>query len=394
MEKTYLLYVSLPLISAILSITFFCLWLMQKSHHYILNWALSFGCGLVGATVGLARLFWAETAVFSFLGNGFLAGVAYFACRGAMLRHTGQAADHLLLPIYMATLFAGLWFGFVEPSIFGRGAATSVGAASMLMITAIVMWQAEERDVVAKLTAVGLGATALLLTARPILVYFIEGTIANESDVTDSWWGISFRFLAMLSFVAVAILFLHRIATDLMNDLKVQAHTDYLTGVLNRGGFFARAKKARKHYTTFTVIMCDIDGFKDVNDTHGHAVGDAVIQSLARIIAEAADPAGYIVGRLGGDEFTILLPDVSAAEAKAFAEQICSTFAMTTHRGIAPSDKITISAGVAASFGSEPVDRVIEQADGALYRAKLLGKNRAELVASPMADRATPIMTS
>lgn len=378
MEKSYILSLSLPLTSAIFCVTFFCLWLTQKTQRYILDWSLSFACGLIGATVGLARLFLDEAAWFSFLGNGFLVAMAFFACRGLMLRHTGRSADHLLLPILICSVLAGLWFGFIQPSIFGRGTATSLGAAALFAITANTVLKSEDRDRVSWLTAITFIISAIMLIGRPIIVFFVEGTVSSEAAVTGSWWGVSFRFLAMLNFVSMAILFLHRIATDLMHELKVQARTDHLTGVLNRGGVFSYLETVELE-NTFAVIICDIDEFKQVNDTYGHKVGDEVICNLANVVAQAAHSHNYIVGRLGGDEFVAVLPGADIVEARVFAEKICAAFADTPHHGIASSTPVTISVGVAVAIGGKSVDSALEHADAALYRAKLRGRNCVEV---------------
>jgi len=340
-----------------------------------------------------ARIFLTETAWFSFIGNGFLAGMAYFACRGAMLRHIGRPSDFMLLPILAITLLAGLWFGFVHSSILARGTVTSLGAAAMIILTARAMLKADDRDTVGILTAVAFCMTAALLIGRPVMVYFLEGAVSSEAEVTGSWWGISFRFLAMLSFVSVAILFLHRIATDLLNEIKGRAHTDYLTGVLNRGGFFSQVETGDP-YDTFAIMICDIDEFKHVNDTYGHKVGDTVIQDLAKVMTDAARPFGYIVGRLGGDEFVVMMPGAHVIEARAFAERICKSFAAISHHRIAQSDSVTISIGVAIAFSNEPLDSALEHADAALYRAKRKGKNCTEVAALPISDTPSPISST
>jgi len=378
MNKAHFLSVGLPLISAIFSVAFFCLWLLQKKRRYILNWSLAFACGLVGSGVGLARMFLTEAALFSFVGNGFLVGMAYFACRGAMIRHTARPFDSLLLPIYITTLTAGLWFGFVNPSIFARGSAISLGAAAMLAIAAWKMLKSDDMDAVGYLTVAAFAMTAISLVARPILVYFLDGAVSTEAEVTGSWWGVSFRILGTVSVVSVSVLFLQRIATDLVSKLNVQVHTDHLTGVLNRGGFFARSEAAKLH-GLFAIILCDIDEFKAVNDTYGHKVGDTVIQDLAKILTEAGCLPGRTVGRLGGEEFVMLLLGADLVEARTVAEKIRTQFAATLHQGVAPSHTVTVSAGVAVAYGKESVDLVIDHADAALYQAKQKGRNCVEI---------------
>lgn len=390
MDSSYLLSVSLPLVSGVFAVTFFCLWLMQKTQPYILDWFLACLCGLIGSATGLIRIFLNETAWFSFVGNGFLVGMAYFACRGAILRHIGRPLDHLLLPILIITLVTGIWFGFVYPSIFARGTASSLGAAAMFVIAAGAILKTNDRDIVGILIAVAFYITAAMLAGRPITIYFFGSTISSEAEVIGSWWGVSFRFLAIFSIVSGGILFLHRIASDLLDRIKGQANRDYLTGVLNRGGFFSTIG-SHEAYESYAVIICDIDQFKYVNDSYGHKVGDTVIQSLAKVLTDAARPFGYIVGRLGGDEFAIMLPGADAGVAQEFAEQICKSFAAFTHRGIAQTDRITISAGAGITLGNASIDTVLEHADIALYRAKHKGKNCSEVVVLPLLDRSSSI---
>ena len=299
MDRSYLLSANLPIISATLCVTFYCLWRQQKGPH-VLNWSLSYFFGLLGSSISLARIFLEESAWYSFLGNGFLVGMAFFAARGIVVRHTGQTADRLLLPIYAATLVAGLWFGFVEPSVIARGTAASVGAAAMFLIAARTLLKATFIDTVDYLTAATFAVTAAMLIGRPLLVHVLDGSIQTETEVTGSWWGVSFRILAMLSWLSIAILFLLRTTTDLMKDLAAQSRTDSLTGISNRRGFFSAAKASSKG-DTFAVLICDLDDFKTVNDTYGHKVGDTVIQDFAHVLRLAAEGAGCMIGRLGGE---------------------------------------------------------------------------------------------
>jgi len=377
MNQTYLLAAGLPLVSAIFSAAFFCLWLIQKTQRYILNWSICFACGLIGSGLGLGRLFLPESDLFPFLGNGFLLGMAYFACRGVLVRHTARSFDTFLLPICAVTLLATLWFGFISPDIFARGTSVSLGAATIIAIAAWKMLQCDNLDVIDYLIAAALGATSISLIARPLLVYFLGGIVSSEAEVIGSWWGVSFRILGTASVVSVAVLLLCRLASDLISSLKVQARTDHLTGVLNRGGFFAQAEATNLH-NMYAVILCDIDEFKVVNDTYGHKAGDTVIQGLAKVLTEVTAPYQPIVGRLGGEEFIVLLLDIGIVQARELAEEIRIKFAATSHEGVAPSHAVTLSAGVAAAFGSECIDSVINHADMSLYRAKQNGRNCVE----------------
>ena len=382
MNRSYLLAANLPIISATLCLTFYCLWRQQKRPH-VLNWSLSYFFGLLGSSIGMARIVVEESALYSFMGNGFLVGMAFFAARGVIIRHTGQTADHLLVPIYAVTLIGGLWFGFVEPSVFARGTAASAGAAAMFLIAARTLLKTTFADTVDYLTAAAFVVTAAMLVGRPLLIHAFDSPVEADAEVTGSWWGVSFRMLAMLSWLSIAILFVLRTTTDLMKDLAAQSRTDSLTGISNRRGFFSAAKTSGKG-DTFAVLICDLDDFKKVNDTYGHKVGDTVIRNFAQVLRLAAEGAGCMIGRLGGEEFVGLLPRANVVHARAFAETVRTTFAATAHRGVPPSHIVTVSIGVAVAFGDRTLEPVLDQADAALYRAKLNGKNCVEVAALPL----------
>lgn len=385
MDRTHLLTANLPVISAALGVTFFCLWLGQKGRRHVLDWSLSYACGFLGSGIGLARLVQDDTAWFSFFGNAFLVGMAYFGARGVIFRHSGRNLDHLLLLIYAATVAAGLWYGFAEPSVFGRGTATSLGAAAIILVAMRVMWKADTADRVDTLTVVAFGVTAVMLAGRPAVVYFLEGAGHGEADVTGSWWGVSFRILATLSWISIAILFFHRITSDLLSDLRTQSRTDPLTGILNRRGFFSQAGDVAPE-GAIAVILCDIDEFKKVNDTYGHTVGDTVLQDFVAVLKQAADASGCIIGRLGGEEFVGLLPNTDIVDARAFAERIRAEFAAAPHKGLPASHVVTVSIGVAVAFGNETLETVLNQADQALYRAKVKGRNCVEFSGMALPD--------
>jgi diguanylate cyclase (GGDEF)-like protein len=158
--------------------------------------------------------------------------------------------------------------------------------------------------------------------------------------------------------------------------------TDVLTGCVSRRAFESRLsrewRQARRRGSTLAVLMVDIDHFKEINDTHGHAAGDSVLAKLGAIMIKTARETDT-VARIGGDEFCIMLPDTAWQGAMTFAERLRRNvdehkFTLET----APSLPITISVGVALAKGSDPVthDELVESADRALYKAKSGGRNR------------------
>ena len=158
------------------------------------------------------------------------------------------------------------------------------------------------------------------------------------------------------------------------------AKTDPLTGLANRRGLEDRVAWLQKSGIVFSAAICDIDRFKAINDTHGHAVGDRVLEAVARIIEEASH--GHLVARYGGEEFVVLLRGLRAPAAAKFIEVARHDLAgrqlkvRETGRDIGA---VSFSAGVAEARPEEPWSDLIRRADAMLYRAKSLGRNRIEV---------------
>jgi diguanylate cyclase (GGDEF)-like protein len=158
---------------------------------------------------------------------------------------------------------------------------------------------------------------------------------------------------------------------------------DGLTGLLNRRAMQDRARaglaQARRRQSPFALAMIDVDHFKAINDTYGHAAGDQVLGHVARVLSGAVR-ASDEVGRWGGEEFLVLLPDADAGEAAVAAERLREQIAVTEFHADARPIAVTVSIGVAIldgpRLGTTGLDVLIRVADAALYHAKAQGRNR------------------
>jgi diguanylate cyclase (GGDEF)-like protein len=173
-----------------------------------------------------------------------------------------------------------------------------------------------------------------------------------------------------------------RKATELR--LTKAASTDPLTGLLNRRAFTealeAEWQRVRERGGACSVAMIDIDHFKSINDRFGHAVGDTVIRTVAEIAKTSLRDAD-VIGRLGGEEFGIVLRDTELEVAAAVAERIRGAIALVILRpetGVSVST--TVSVGVAPLLASQSPGTALRQADKALYNAKAAGRNCLRLV--------------
>lgn len=173
----------------------------------------------------------------------------------------------------------------------------------------------------------------------------------------------------------------HRLTSEL-HHAREEAHTDKLSGLLNRRGFDRELEqlgaKADAPIGVLTAIMLDIDHFKKINDTYGHPLGDVVISVVGRFIRECVEQMG-IAARYGGEEFAVLLPAHPLETAEKLAQAICDRVAqgkIKRRKGDEPIGGLTISAGVAALREGEDLASLIERADKALYASKAAGRNR------------------
>lgn len=162
---------------------------------------------------------------------------------------------------------------------------------------------------------------------------------------------------------------------QISEELDYKASHDTLTGTLNRGAVFDRAAY---HLTRspLSLIVLDIDYFKRINDEFGHPKGDAVIQELIQRIKQALGGVGE-VGRVGGEEFSILLPEIALDDATQLAEQVRHAIACDFFKCL-PGRYVTASFGVSWSPSGSEFEAAYARADAVLYRAKHGGRNRVE----------------
>ncbi len=194
--------------------------------------------------------------------------------------------------------------------------------------------------------------------------------------------------IAVLSFFGASFLVQQKIAVQREKEtrliLEKQANIDALTGINNRRSFYEQAKKefnqAKRKNTHLAVLMLDADYFKKVNDTYGHAMGDLVLKHLANSIKATLRDVD-LLGRVGGEEFAVVLPQTPLQEALEIAERLRKALeACQVPLPEGGSISFTVSIGLAMLTNQEmQLDQLAQKADLALYQAKSLGRNRVEL---------------
>jgi len=221
-----------------------------------------------------------------------------------------------------------------------------------------------------------------LLTTRKL-----DMDLADRRVATYGYGLIALGFLILFSMgmVGVVAIRAQARATSAASDLQRIANTDALTGLANRRAFFealeAEAELSERTDAPLWVTILDIDRFKAINDNYGHPAGDEVLRAVAAIIRQALR-GGDLVGRIGGEEFGVLMPKTTRAQAEMVAERLRDAVANTPFT--LPSGKVievTLSAGLAVRISGEDATRLLSRTDIALYKAKKDGRNLVRLAA-------------
>jgi diguanylate cyclase (GGDEF)-like protein len=157
--------------------------------------------------------------------------------------------------------------------------------------------------------------------------------------------------------------------------------TDHLTGLLNQSHFMELAmqelRRARRYEHAFSLLLIDIDHFREINENYGHSIGDVVLRGISDLLRENLREVD-ILGRYGGEEFVLLLPETGLNEALGVAGRLLYTLRATPIDTSAGQVRVTVSIGISGQLGSEELtlDRLLDRADRALYQSKKNGRNR------------------
>lgn len=178
--------------------------------------------------------------------------------------------------------------------------------------------------------------------------------------------------------------------TRMEAELQRLAATDPLTNLYNRRRFFELAQRefdrAMRYHRPVAALMLDLDHFKSVNDEHGHAVGDQVLTLFSAFLLKVMRTVD-VIGRYGGEEFCIILPETNAEQGRVAAERLLLSLGQQTFETSAGKIELTISIGLASLPASDGawqgnLDQLLDRADQALYRAKQAGRNQVEVAST------------
>ena len=242
----------------------------------------------------------------------------------------------------------------------------------------------------------GQGSVAAYRTLLTNLRYVRPGEAVRAH--TDPYWLYSLAAAALLA-SCMAMCEMWLLVTELQCELDRRARTDALTGALNRRSMeeaaLCESARSRRYGNVLSIIMVDIDNFKQLNDTRGHAAGDRALQALVRCLSGMLREQDSLA-RMGGEEFAILLPDTSASAAFLLGERLRQAVADLDVPFETGPIRMTICAGVAEFDPAHDWEEMLRRADAAMYAAKRRGRNlvsaRPDGVAYPVATGFDPVV--
>ena len=232
-----------------------------------------------------------------------------------------------------------------------------------------------------------MAALSWVLIALPVVVYLLlhpeEMWAPRGRDLLMAYGPASIMVVVLLPVQRAMIGKIRRLSSE-RNRMEVMLRRDPLTGVQSRLFGEGMLRETLREQTPAGVIMLDLDGFKAINDTHGHPTGDKVLQSVANG-CQGLLRAGKSISRWGGEEFLVIVPNVDASGLHAVAERLRKAIADLP---VAPVEQVTASFGTTMIHSGDNPETVLQRADQALYRAKEQGGNR--VVAAAATNETSP----
>ena len=278
----------------------------------------------------------------------------------------------------------------------GRDVSASLLAVNcycgvVMVMGAQIMAMAGSRQLVDRLLVWIFAIVAVQFFVRPITIIMLSDTMSTAEYRGSAGHAVLVVTAAMFTLVLTAAILAATIS-DQIRAVRHSARTDEMSGLLRRSAFEEEARscivKARAENRTVSLVVADIDHFKQVNDQWGHPTGDAAIRSFGGIISGAIRP-GDLAGRIGGEEFCIVAWNCPGSAAGNLAERLRGALVAQAMEGMDADSMLTASFGVAELRDGESYDAIYTRADAALYRAKKQGRNRVVVEQDTAAVAAT-----
>lgn len=386
------------LLTALVTTVLYAVWSFNRNIPGLRLWMVSFLLGSVFSVSLLVRD-WFPEVVAVVISQGSVSLAAYLCLMASRMYMGRRPFSHWYAVVGIGALVvASVYFTVVQPHLGMRFVFVGLGAGICFLLTARTMADGGVRRVPARyLFALVAGLHGLFLLLRPALFKLAPvapGGLPDAGLVT-----LVSQFVLLEAIVAVVLLGFGALMLAnefITSELRHLAEMDPLTNVFNRRAFLTLLDKAisaaQRTGTAVPVLVMDLDHFKNINDTWGHRAGDDVLRHFV-MLAHRCLRKEDVMGRLGGEEFAIFLPNASAAGALAVAERLRALVEAQPVATGPQSIPLTVSVGVTLCAHGDAAGAALQRADEAMYLAKERGRNRVEvsekILGTPVAPAAT-----
>jgi len=369
--------------------TFAVFWKVAGMRRHVLGFSLGY---LFFAAGFLVTHFLPAEAIYTFHTTQLLYTISTILFVFSICERVGQRV-HMptLLGIYLVNAFMLALAISITNEAGARLILLNIGYGCMHMVAFVTLLSARRRDWIDIAIIASTAIQAADFFIRPTLTVMFEQSIPADEYRGSIYYSLIGLVLGVKSIFGAMVL-LGATIVEWTYSLRETSETDPLSGLQNRAAFEDEMRttipRAYTEEKPFSLVVADIDHFKQVNDIWGHQAGDKAIAGFGQLIQDMIRGCD-IGGRVGGEEFCIAVYNCHNEPAERLAERVRQAFAQLTHEGLSNDIRLTASFGVATLREGENYEQLFARADAALYRAKSNGRNRVE-----NAEHSIPVMPS
>ncbi len=372
----------LPLNFGFFGIAFLLIFLLREDSNYMLWFGAAYMCAFLGSLIELFHL----RLDFGFLrfddiSNGLYLLISICSVMGIAISHKRPLPIKSLSALFILGYGFQAYWHFGVDDLYIRIIVTDIVASLLMAPVLPILWN-NRRNMMSYGLFWSFAAIIAINIIRSIIgIFMIDRNITLETYAHEPYI-IIFYFISSMIAVAMSLPLLVKVALNIVENYKQETIKDPLTGLLNRRGI-------KKYFTEYQdrislpstghyAIQLDLDNFKQINDNYGHNVGDLILKRSAQLIRSIINKRGACA-RIGGEEFIILLPDITLEQATLLAHNMREALATKDHPELPIGHKSTASFGVAEVQNYYTIEQAIENADRALYQAKDAGRNMVKI---------------
>lgn len=367
--------------------TFLCVWLLERRRRHLLFFSLAFAA--VGSATVVQFALWPPDIGYNTIVSAMLYTAGPLLLVEGVLVRSRRSMPLVLHAAWFAAIVGLLcYFYYVDNNLQIRVYALNLGMGCIILSGAWRLRDLVRGNVIDRAMVWLLFGLGLTFFVRVLL----DGSTVPSDNVEaffESEFWVWAQFTMSVLGVGMGLGLLVVACADIVLALKAERDSDPLTGLLNRRGLQSRTPRLpTTDREPLSIVACDIDRFKAINDRFGHAAGDVVLSTFAKII-KATLREGDIAARIGGEEFVIVMKDAPVGDAFLLTERLRRAIADVRFGEMSEDFTVTCSFGIAEFHAGEGLWDAIGRADKILYAAKRAGRNRtfAEGLQLPSAAR-------